>query len=674
MKLEGIAQDLVHCAALPDWVDHQPYPSEIPDAEASCIANGSCRLLNDIQVSLCSPEQAWHCRTVQRVLTREGAERVAHVVAEFDPGFQRIEVHFIRVIRGDESIEHAKPEALQLLRRETNLERLVFDGRLTASLLIPDVRIGDIVEVCVTVYGSVPVLGGRYVGWGTFDGFHPWFESRQRLVRPRARRIFMKEYNGPLECTVATNADVEDSRWQIVGQRRREAEALTPPWSILHPSLQFSEFASWNEVARLLAPFYESDRLPDELAAEVDRLAVAHQDPAERAIEWLRFVQRELRYFAFSLGEGGLTPRALEAIWSARFGDCKDAATLYAAGARRLGLEACAALVSTTQGFALDEMIPSSDAFNHCIVRLRLNEVSYWLDPTMAVQSGTLQNVFQPHAGWALVLRPETTDLEKMGGDEPLHILHQEDEVTFGPRRDSPAILRRRIDCSFWAADGVRNAIANEGTSGYSQATLKEMRSLWPGAVETSPIEVRDDTASNNITLVLSYEIPDCWKPGGDGSRLDFGIASGHSRELQPLPPVPRESAIYLGRPRKFTSYLRLNMPGSWKGDGWLRRFEASCVQYSDSFRVDGRTITNSRELTVDAWTLPAKEAEGYNGVARKLQEDLLIIWARERFGKIRPWIGIKGRLFNGIRNVWHAIWIAWLLIIGLKVVVFVLR
>jgi transglutaminase-like putative cysteine protease len=599
VKLERIAQDLVHCAPLPDWVDHQPYPAEIPDTETSCIANGACRLLNDIQVSLCSPEQAWHCRTVQRVLTREGAERVAHVVAEFDPGYQRIEVHFVRVIRGDERIEHARPEAFQLLRRETNLERLIFDGRLTASLLIPDVRIGDVVEVCVTVYGSAPVLGGRYVAWATFDGFQPWFESRQRLVRPRARRVFMKGYNSPPERAVVTNAEVEDSRWQIVGQQRREMEALVPPWLMLHPTLQFSEFESWNDVARLLAPFYESDGFPDELAAEIDRLAVAHQDPAERAIEWLRYVQRELRYFAFSLGEGGLTPRALETIWSARFGDCKDAATLYAAGARRLGLEACAALVSTTHGLALDEMIPSSDVFNHCIVRLRLNEISYWLDPTMAVQSGTLQNVFQPHAGWALPLGPDIIHLEKLDDGAARHILHREDDITFGPKRTSPAIVRRAIDYSSWAADLVRNRIANEGTNGFAQAMLRELQALWPGVAEKAPIEIRDDRNKNHITVVMSYEIRDCWKPSNDRSRLDFSFAAGLGQELQMLSNVRREAEIYVGCPRKITSRVQLNMPRSWGGRGWQHRFEGSRVAYVNDFRIDGRIIADFRELRI---------------------------------------------------------------------------
>jgi transglutaminase-like putative cysteine protease len=130
----------------------------------------------------------------------------------------------------------------------------------------------------------------------------------------------------------------------------------------------------------------------------------------------LRVVQRELRYFAFSLGEGGLIPRPLDAIWSTRFGDCKDAAKLYTAGARRLGLEASAALVSTTHGYSLGDFLRSG-VFNHCIVRLRLDGASYWLDPTVSVQSGKLRDVLQPHAGWALPLTPQTTGLERLGGE-----------------------------------------------------------------------------------------------------------------------------------------------------------------------------------------------------------------------------------------------------------------
>lgn len=661
--------DKVRCVPVPDWIEHKPYLSQMPETEVFCVANGICRLLCDIQVDLSGGELAWHSRTAQRVLTREGAERAAHFVAEFDPGFQRIDVHFIRLLRGEECIEHARPGAFQLFRRETNLERLTFNGLLTASLLIPDVRVGDILEVGLTMYGSTPVLGGRYATWAGFDCFNPWLESRHRMVRPLARKIIVKEYNNPPKPDVTVEGDVEDSRWHMVGQRRREAEELTPPWLVLVPALQFSEFGNWNDVACLFAPFYEDSIIPEALAEEIDRLAADHEDLEERAAEWLRFVQQKLRYFAFSFGEGGLMPRELEAIWSTRFGDCKDAAKLYIAGARRLGLDVCAALVSTTHGPALNGFAPSPGVFNHCIVRLCLNGVSYWLDPTIRNQSGSLPNIFQPQVGWALPLTSETTQLEKLSSEAPLHVLHCEEELRFGPKRESPAKFRRHIDHFFWAADAIRNRIANEGAAECGRAVLKELQSVWPNIVELEPVVIGDDQVLNCLTLTFNYEIPDCWKQTNKAGRLSFDITDASvAGELSPLRATPRQTEIYLGRPRKITRHVRMDMPRRWAGDGWWQEHEAPGVRYVNRLKIDGRTIGNSKELVIGTWSLPAAQADAYSNVANKLRENLLSIWAGERFGRIRPPVSSGLRISRALRAVWLAMILLWILLPLLKI------
>lgn len=667
VRLERTAQDLVRCVPLPDWIDHQPY-RELPDAEGSCIAGGLCRLLYDSQLDLRNPEHAWHYRTVQRVLTREGAERAAHVVVEFDPGYQRIDVHSVRILRGAEVIEHAKADAFQLLRRETNLERLVFDGRLTASLLIPDVRIGDIVDLAVTVYGNVPVLGRRHAAWIVFDSFNPWFEHRHRLLRPLERHVVAKAYNDPPEPLIALAGQTEDVRWQLTGQERRTIEGLTPSWVLLRPTLQFSEFESWSDVARLLAPFYQAAELPSALAEEVDRLAAAHPEPDQRAVQWLRFVQRELRYFAFSLGEGGLTPRALYTIWTTRFGDCKDAATLYVAGARRMGLDACAALVSTTHGKSLNRFLPSSAVFDHCIVRLRLDERSYWLDPTASRQSGTLKHVFQPHIGWALALSQATVELEELGGGEALHILHWEDDVTVGPKVTSPAIVRRKIDYSFWAADAIRSRFANDGPSAFAQALLKELQNVWPDTTEIAAMEIQDDEDRNTITLSLNYEVRNCWKSANGESQLKLVAARALGGELQALPGERRETDIALGRPRKMTAFLQMNMPSRWRGDGWLYHLETPGVRFIDRSVVNGRMITASQELVIDAWSVSATQLKAYNDIANKLRENLFILTGCVRFGRIRQWLGPKARFLIALRNVWYVVWGGWVLIFLIQV------
>jgi transglutaminase-like putative cysteine protease len=662
----AVSPGTIRVVPIPGWVEHAPYRPLTLESEDACVANGICRLLYDCQFELSRPDFGRHYRTVQRVLTRAGAERVAHFITDFDPAYERLEINFIRIVRRQEYIEHAKPDAIQTFRRETELERLVLNGRLTASLLIPDVRVDDIVEIAVTVYGSNPVLAGKVSAWTAFDAFSPWLECRYRMLRPVEREVFIKAFNAPPEPGTLERDGIEISQWSLVGQRRREPEDFTPPWAILSPTLQFSEFRNWNEVARLFAPLYENIEVPAALALEVDRLAAEHQEPAERAAKWLQFVQHELRYFALSFGEGSLAPRGLDAIWTSRFGDCKDAAMLYIAGARRMGLDVCAALVSTTLGLTLDHFLPAAALFNHCIVRLRLNGLSYWLDPTTPMQSGSLENIVQPHAGWALPLTLDTERPEKMGHDTPFHLLNLQEDVQFGARRDTPAKLRRRFEYFFGAADTMRHHLANEGTAEYAKRILKTLQGPWPGIVETAPVEIRDDQEKNSVTATFAYEIHDCWK-AIEGGRLRFEIVDPVvAGELGALPRTQRQTDIYLGRPRKITRHVRMEMPYGWDGEGWDRVCEAPGLRHTDRLNLSKRQITSAKELVIDTWSIPAANAEDYNRVASELRDNLLTIWARERFRKIRPPTG--GQLISAA-SAWWIFIAVWSLVILAKMI-----
>lgn len=649
----------VRCVPLPSWVELDSYSRQAPEPMDAYIGNGVCRLLHETQVNLTDAGHARHFRTAERVLTRAGAEQVAHFMVELDPTYERLDVHFIRVWRDTECLDHAKQDSFQIFRRETSIERLVLNGRVTVSLLIPDIRVGDIIETGFTLYGGPPILGGKYASWIGFDSFTPHFEMRHRLLRPMGRNIVIKNFNDPPACSVIEKNAIEESRWQVVGMKRREATEFTPPWLILVPALQFSEFRSWNEIACLFAPLYESPDIPEPLAEEIDRIAGKYADPAERAAEWLGFVQQKLRYFALSLGEGGLVPRGLETIWKSRFGDCKDAAKLYVAGARRMGLDACAALVSTSHGPALDGFLPSASLFNHCIARLRLNGATYWLDPTMQAQSGHLDRLSHPHAGWALPLTSATGQLERLGGDIPLHYLSLEDELRLGPKRESSAEFRRHIDHFFWAADSVRNRLANEGPTVYANERFKELQPIWPGILETRPMEIHDDRSQNCLTTIFTYEIPHCWKPTERDGQVSFKFTDTDLvRELGLLNVTQRQDDIYLGRPRKVTRYLRITMPCKWSGAGWSDDQQTTGLSYVDRLTMDGNTIGHLKELSVGNWSIPASAASSYNEIVLKLRQNDLYVRARERRGKIRPiersgWSGPSSGLVTAIVVFW---------------------
>jgi len=625
----------VHCAPAPDWVLEHPFD---PATREDATGQGVCRLLQDEQIDLTGPEQASFRHTAQRVLTRAGAELVSHFAVEFDPGHHRLEVHFLRVWRGGDCIEHARPEALQTFRRETDLGRLILNGRLTASVVIPDVRVDDVVEFGFTIYGANPVLKDKFQVWLGFDTFNPWNEICVRLRRPLGRAVAVREVNGAPPVERREKDGVEESSWRVAGLKKRDPLSLAPPWLIPIPAVQLTEYESWGEIARLFAPLYEGGEIPEDLAQEIDGIATRHESPAQRAVEWLRFVQRNLRYFALALGEGGLVPRALDQIWSARFGDCKDAARLYVAGARRLGLDACAALVATNFGLALKDFLPGSHFFDHCIVRLKLDGKVYWLDPTLSGQAGDLDRLFQPYAGGALTLTAETNELQEMGPYEPIHCLHYEDELRLASRRSAPAELTRRIDHASWIANSLRERFANEGSTAYANEMLKEVRTIWPQVREIRSMTIEENLDENRLTTTFAYAIPEAWKAGEKAKRIFFEISDQvFPQELAHFDPEGRVDPVYLARPRRVTRHVTVDLPRGWWGVGLKDRREARGLWFARTVSYTRRRVVHKKEFVVEAWSLPAGDAFVYSDIVKLLRENNFMVHAREQFGRIFP-------------------------------------
>jgi transglutaminase-like putative cysteine protease len=654
----------VICAPLPQWVQYQPWPEEIEDPLGAWTDGGLLRLLHDTQVCLLQPGSAYHVRAVQRVLTRNGAERAAQLVLEFNPTYERLEVHHIRIWREGSCIEHAQTSAnaLHLLRREKQLERLALNGRLSATLLVPDVRVDDRVEVAFTQYSNNPVLSGHYVGWIVFNSYGPWVETRQRLLRPMARPLYLKAFNQPPGAVRETVGEVEESRWSLARQERRVLEDLLPQWTIKNPSYQLTEFQHWREVAELFEPYYRETALPDELTREIGDLKSKHPSEADLAVEWLRFVQRHIRYFAMSLGEGGWVPRSVEDIWAGRFGDCKDATRLYVAGARRLGLDACAALVSTTHGLSLAEFLPSTQSFNHMVVRLRLGGATHWLDPTLQAQGGSLGNIDFPHAGWALPIASETTDLEAVPVAQAVEHIRCEDEIQLGPKLESRATLRRRLELGHWTADNVRRRIENEGGSKLSGQLLQELHGVWPGIVETSSLTVDDDLPANRLTLHFAYEVAECWKRESGKGRWEFSIADHFTiKELAAPKSTRRNFAILLGRPRTVVWRARIQMPRRWAGRGWRNVSGERGAILRNDLDFDSRTVILDRVLVIDDWSLPADRASAYARLVSDISRNATKFYARALFGRI---FSVAGALST--RTLWLAAVVVWWLLMVL--------
>jgi hypothetical protein len=118
------------------------------------------------------------------------------------------------------------------------------------------------------------------------------------------------------------------------------------------------------------------------------------------------FVQQNLRYVAIELGIGGWQPHAASEVFTHRYGDCKDKATVTISMLREIGVEAYYVLVNVDRGAVNAGTPANARAFNHAIVAIRLPD---------GVEDPTLFAVLRhPQYGRLLIFDP-TDELTPFG-------------------------------------------------------------------------------------------------------------------------------------------------------------------------------------------------------------------------------------------------------------------
>lgn len=613
----------------PAWVDLAPYP--IPAAaNPHFIANGLCTLLDDAQIDLTGPERAWFYRRADLVTATAGAETASQFNVSIDPAFERVDVHSISIIRNGQRIEHSLSGSFETLRRERGLEQLRMDGRVTLHMTIPDVRVGDVVEWSHTLYGDRRSFGGRHSSFLAFEYGVGVIETRGRLRRPAARRIAELGFCNPPEGAQTEADGVVDRRWHARERRPPRIEPLAPPWTMQTALLQLSEWRDWAEVATVFTPLYDDEGgLPEDVHLELARIAEANASASERAAAVLRYVQGTVRYLTVSMGEGGFTPRPLGEICSTRYGDCKDKSKLFVDMARKLGIEACPALVNTRDGYALNTWLPSALVFDHCIVRLEADGQVYWVDPTRGPQPAPLSSLSQCHMGWALPLRAGVTALEYMPPPKPAHTLEVREIVTLGPSPDHAVRYEYRQTMRRGRAEFMREQLAREGSVGLFKTYTEQMQRSF-GTVSALRQEVIEDNHdANTLTTLEVYEINNGWRDGPGGLKQfvtqDISIRS----QLAPLEAGVMKHPIYLGQIGEVSRNVVIELAHDSGPQNWQRKVESSALTYRSDFKTEGqRRLVVDQRLEFRGLTMPGAEADKYRAVITEIDQSDLVVSA----------------------------------------------
>jgi transglutaminase-like putative cysteine protease len=510
---------------VPAWVDWTGLPETYEERPGLAAAY---RLV-DRQHNITENGTTRFSRLVTQPLTEAGLNQAAEIEIEFNPAFQKLRLHKLSVIRNGRITDKLQPEQVHLIQREQDFEKKLYDGIVTAVIIVKDVRLKDSVDLAYSIEGRNPVFGKKYfstfaLGWNV-----PVDLARIRVSAPAKRKLHTRSFNTSVKPDIHRNNGRIEYEWSQSNTAAVISEDSAPSWHQPYPGVQISEYRHWRDVTAWADSLYTLDStLPPALNKTLQQWREEEHDKKRLTARALKLVQDEIRYFGIELGQNSHRPSLAADVYERRYGDCKDKAALLVTMLDKLGIKAYPALVSTEYQREIDNWLPSPGLFDHVIVTTELDGKRYWLDGTRNYQRGSIDTLGVPDFERALIVRKKENRLTPIEIRESATsgIDIEEEFVTtdFG----APVKLNVKTTYKGAAAESMREYFATNTPAEISRSYMNYYAKFYPLIDIGRNVESIDVPGENIFTVSEYYRVEDFWKTEDEtkyASLLGYTIA-----------------------------------------------------------------------------------------------------------------------------------------------------
>lgn len=172
--------------------------------------------------------------------------------------------------------------------------------------------------------------------------------------------------------------------WEVKDEPILESEYFAPATCDVAKVIHVSSLSSWSEVASwygdLSATQAKADYDVQQLSAQLfpKGTSMTQKEKVHTIYDW---ILSNIRYSSVDFRQSGYVPQRASKVIQTKLGDCKDLSTLFASLAREAGIKANLVLVNTRDQGTHAMELPSTE-FNHCIVKVMVDNVPYFLELT----------------------------------------------------------------------------------------------------------------------------------------------------------------------------------------------------------------------------------------------------------------------------------------------------
>jgi transglutaminase-like putative cysteine protease len=518
------AEPVVDVIPLPSWVSPQSVPA-FADENIKKQKDGVAWLLSDEQVIRTARGQTFFVHFANKVIDRAGLEFGSNTAISINPVREKLKLVRISVSRNGTAIDHTADSRIDPFRREDRQNEGILSGELTYSILVPDVRVGDIVDVAYIIESEDLVAGITFDHQFNMNFSIPVQKVFRKITWPKNEPLDVRSFETAPKPEIRETESERVYTWDISNPTPYTSVSDLPAELFGRGVVIVSSAKSWRQFVQPFLPYYRTNLpLPDSLKARLDQIKGKYSAPSDRLTEALRLVQDEIRYVSLSIGRGAVLPRSPIEVVASGFGDCKDKSLLLATSLRHLGIEADVALTDLDRGALIKNLPPSLLAFDHAIVRAQIEGKAIWLDATDYSQGGRGLEIEQARYGFAMPLVADAESIISLPESPGIATLRVTEETYELPKGEKGEMLIN-VTTTYRStdADWYRKQLATRSPTDLAKRYEEYYSEKFDGLQAVKDFKVTDDRDLNVVITEESYRVPEFNRKDGETIR-NFSI------------------------------------------------------------------------------------------------------------------------------------------------------
>jgi hypothetical protein len=440
------------------------------------------------------------------------------------------------------------------------------------------------------------------------------------------------------------------SHWVVSDVKRIKPEPDMPPWEGLAGQMIVSFFPSGgtsrkNELANWesMGSWYENlistqMNASEPIKQEVNALTAGKASTLAKMQSIAEFMQHDIRYVEIQLGIGGWQPHGAPDVFSHRYGDCKDKATLMHTMLHEIGVDSYLILINMQRG-AVTSTTPPRKEFQHAILAIKLPD---------AVNDPSLIAVIQhPKLGRVLFFDPtnEITPFGQIRGhlqaNYGLLVMPEGGELVELPQQPSAMNSIQRVGKLTLDANGNLKGDVQEVRLGDRAARERaRLRTVTKDTDRIKPIEELLAGSLSNFQIVratvVNSEHTD--RPFGFNYSFESGNYARNAGNLLLVRPrvlgskswsvletkEPRQFPIEFEGPVRDTDSFDIALPPGYEVDELPARVDAdySFGSYHSKTEASGNVLHYTRSMEIKELSVPLDKMDDLKKFYRQIASD----------------------------------------------------